>query len=125
MTILFALHDTSRAHSLSEICLLMQCIQIQHPWTIPVIVTGAVTDYPRHPRQLFLHQYTQKGKTDANGRTHKSKQTETDPLKSQNRRKRTGAHIKTDADAMYGAQRTEQRDVEGVLLHSARAAANS
>ena len=39
----FALHDTNRAHSLSEISVLMQCTQIQHPWTIPVIVTGTVT----------------------------------------------------------------------------------
>ena len=37
------LHDTNRVHPPSVISLLMHCIQIQHPWTIPVIVTGAVT----------------------------------------------------------------------------------
>ena len=62
----------------------------------------SLTDYPRHPRQLFLHKYTEKGKMDANRRTQKPKRTETDTPKSQNRRKRTGTHIKTDANAMYG-----------------------
>ena len=92
-----ALHDTTRAHSLSEIVLLMHCIKIQHPWAIPVIVTGAVTDYPRHPRQLFLHGYTwetkngrkrthPKIKTNANGRTQKSKQTQTNGYPHQNGR---------------------------------------
>ena len=95
-----ALHDTTRAHSLSEIFLLMYCIKIQKPWAIPVIVSGTVSDYPRHLRQLFLHKYTRERK---NGHSPKSKQTQTDAPKSQNRRKRTGAHIKTDANAMYHA----------------------
>ena len=81
-----ALHDTTRVHSLSEIFLLMHCINIQHPWAIPVIVTGAVTDHPRHPWHLFLPKYTRerrngrkrthpKVKTDANERAPTSKQT--------------------------------------------------
>ena len=88
-----ALHDTTRAHSLSEIFLFMHCNKIQQPWAI---VTGAVTDYPRHPRQLFLHKYTPekkngckrthpKIKTHANGRTQKSKQTQMNGHPHQNR----------------------------------------
>ena len=41
-------HDTNRAHPLSEISLLMHCIQIVHPWTIPVIVTGAALSTECH-----------------------------------------------------------------------------
>ena len=53
-------------------------------------------------RPSSLHKHTQKGKTDANGRTQKSKRTRTDALRTQNGRKRTGTHIKTDASDMYG-----------------------
>ena len=57
----------------------------------------SLTDYPRHPRHLFLHKYTEKGKngrkqanpkikTDGNGHTQKSKQTQTDGYPHQNGR---------------------------------------
>jgi hypothetical protein len=54
-----------------------------------------------------------KGKTDANRHTQKSKQTQTDAPKSQNRPKRTGTHIKTGANAMYVRASTNGRPPTG------------
>ena len=81
-----ALHDTNRAHSLSEISLLMHCIQIQHPWTIPVIALYSLT-IPDMPGNYFC-----------TNTPRKERRTQTDVPKNHNGRKRTHPKVKTDAN---------------------------